>query len=36
MQKHSTIIGVIELRLNNEGYSVVGKRYSVGSSTVRR
>lgn len=29
------IIGVIEHRLNNKGYRVVGKRYSVGSSTVR-
>lgn len=34
MQKYSTIIGVITLRLDSESYSTVQKRYSSGSSTV--
>lgn len=34
MQKYSTIIGVITLRLDSESYSTVQKRYSIGSSTV--
>ena len=34
MQKYSTIIGVITLRLDSESYNTVQKRYSIGSSTV--
>ena len=34
MQKYSTIIGVITLRLHSESYNTVQKRYSIGSSTV--
>lgn len=34
MQNYSTIIGVIELRLNSISYEAVQKRYGVGSSTV--
>jgi len=34
MQNYTTIIGVIELRLNGCSYDTVQKRYSIGSSTV--
>lgn len=34
MQKYSTIIGVIELRLGGVGYRTAIKRYGIGNSTV--
>jgi transposase len=34
MQNYTTIIGIIDLRLQKCSYDVVQKRYSVGSSTV--
>lgn len=34
MQSYSTIIGVIELRLQKVGYMTIQKRYHIGSSTV--
>ena len=34
MQNCTTIIGIIELRLQKVGYETTQKRYSVGSSTV--
>ena len=34
MQNYSTIIGVVDLRLNDVGYQTIQKRYNIGSSTV--
>lgn len=34
MQSYTTIIGVVELRLQKQSYTTVQKRYSIGSSTV--
>ena len=34
MQSYTTVLGVIEMRLKNCPYSVVQKRYGIGSSTV--
>ena len=34
MQNYTTIIGIIELRLQKIGYETTQKRYGVGSSTV--
>ena len=34
MQHYTTIVGVIELRLQKQPYSVIQTRYSIGSSTV--
>lgn len=34
MQNYTTIIGVVELRLQKQSYTTVQKRYSIGSSTV--
>lgn len=34
MQSYSTIIGVIELRLDGIGYRTTGKRYGIGNSTI--
>ena len=34
MQNYTTIIGIIELRLQKVGYETTQKRYGVGSSTV--
>jgi len=34
MQNYTTIIGVVELRLQKQNYTTVQKRYSIGSSTV--
>ena len=34
MQSYTTIIGVIELRLQKQSYDIVQKRFSIGSSTV--
>ena len=34
MQNYSTILGVVQMRLNGESYRTVKKRYSIGSSTV--
>ena len=34
MQSYSTILGVIELRLEKASYSTTQKRYRIGSSTV--
>ena len=34
MQPYTTIVGVIELRLADQSYDVVQKRYHIGSSTV--
>ena len=35
MQNYTTIIGVIELRIQGHSYSTVQQRYSVGSSTAQ-
>ena len=34
MQSYTTIIGVIELRLQKQTYDIVQKRFGIGSSTV--
>ena len=34
MQSYTTIIGVIELRLQKQSYDIVQKRFGIGSSTV--
>ena len=34
MQSYTTIIGVIELRLQKQSYGIVQKRFGIGSSTV--
>lgn len=34
MQKCTTILGIIELRLKGEGYRIISKRYGIGSSTI--
>ena len=34
MQHYTTIVSVIELRLQKQPYSVIQTRYSIGSSTV--
>ena len=34
MQNYTTIIGVIELRLQKQSYDIVQKRFGIGSSTV--
>ena len=34
MQNYTTIIGVIELRLNDIGYDNVRKRYHIGRSGI--
>lgn len=34
MQNYTTIIGVVELRLQNVGYTTIQNRYNIGSSTV--
>ncbi len=36
MQDYNTIIGVIQMRLNECSYSVVQDRYHIGSGTVTR
>lgn len=36
MQNYSTIVGIIEFRLEGRSYEVVQKRYSVGSGTVTK
>ncbi len=34
MQNYTTIIGVVELRLQDVGYATIQSRYNIGSSTV--
>ena len=34
MQSYTTIIGVIEQRLQKQSYDIVQKRFGIGSSTV--
>ena len=34
MQSYSTILGVIELRLEKVSYATTQKRYRIGSSTI--
>ena len=34
MQSYTTIIGVIDLRLQKQSYDIVQKRFGIGSSTV--
>lgn len=36
MQDYNTIIGVIQMRLNDCQFSVIESRYHIGSGTVQR